>query len=181
MTSPFLVATHRTPAGPFTLVVGPDGVCAGGFTDDADRALSLLGPRRSGAAAAAGVRVVDDAGDASKAVLAWCDGDVDAVLGVDLDLEGTDFQRTIWATLGTIPGGAPLTYTGLAAAAGRPTAVRAASRGCATNRVSLFVPCHRVVPAGGGVGGFLWGPDVKRAALAHESAAVRADSADPGA
>lgn len=177
----YLVATHRTPAGPFTLVVGPAGVCAGGFTADVDRALRLLGPVHATACAADGVSVVADAGDASKAVSAWGDGDVRAPLDVPLDLEGSAFQHEVWAALRSIPAGAPLTYRRLAEAMRRPAAVRAAGRGCATNRVSLFVPCHRVVPSAGGVGGFLWGPDVKRRALAHEAeAAGRPDWLLPG-
>jgi len=161
---PLLAVTHPTPAGPVTLISGVDGVCAAGFTDDLDLVAALRGPRHR----LAEVRVVADVGPASEAVRAWADGECDAPLGVPVALEGTDFQRAVWAALRSIPAGRPLTYTGLAAAAGRPAAVRAAGRGCATNRVSLFIPCHRVVAVGGGVGGFLWGPTVKQALLAHE-------------
>ena len=164
-TRPLLAATHSTPAGPFTLITGPAGVCAAGFTDDLAAVASLRGPLHR----AAEVRVVEDAGDASKAVLSWAEGQLDAPLAVDVSLEGTNFQRLVWAALRTIPPGRPLTYTGLAASAGRPAAVRAAARSCATNRVSLFVPCHRVIPTAGGVGGFLWGPTVKKALLSHEA------------
>ena len=166
VTEPLLAATHPTPAGPFTLVAGPDGVCAAGFTADLALVAALRGPRHL----LAEIRVVPDAGDASKAVLAWNDGDVDAPVTVEVALEGTEFQRSVWAALRTIAPGHPLSYTGLAVASGRPAAVRAAGRGCATNRVSLFVPCHRVVPSGGGVGGFLWGSAVKSALLGHERA-----------
>lgn len=168
MTEPLLAATHPTAAGPFTFVTGPDGVCAAGFTDDPARVALLLAPCHR----PADIRSVPDAGDASKAVLAWAEGDVDAPLAVDVALEGTDFQRAVWVALRGIAPGRPLTYGGLASAAGRPAAVRAAGRGCATNRVALFVPCHRVVPAGGGVGGFLWGSAVKEALLAHEDAQI---------
>lgn len=161
---PLLAATHPTPVGPVTFIAGPHGVCAAGFTDDLALVSALRGPLHRQAE----VRVVTDAGDASKAVIAWSEGDVDAPLAIDVLLEGTDFQRSVWAALRTIAPGHPLTYTGLAAAAGRPAAIRAAGRGCATNRVSLFVPCHRVVPSTGGTGGFLWGPAVKAAVLAHE-------------
>lgn len=167
-TETLLAATHLTPAGPFTLVAGPDGVCAAGFTDDLATVAALRGPRHRPAE----IRVVPDAGDASKAVLAWVEGDVDAPLAIDVAFEGTEFQRAVWASLRTIAPGHPLSYASLAAAAGRPAAVRAAGRGCATNRVSLFVPCHRVVPAAGGVGGFLWGAAVKEALLAHEGAQI---------
>lgn len=167
-TTPLLAATHPSPAGPVTLISGPDGVCAAGFTDDVDRVAALCGPRHRNAE----ITLVPDAGDASKAVLAWSEGDLGALLTVVVALEGTDFQRLVWTALRAIAPGRPLTYAGLAAAAGRPAAVRAAGRGCATNRVSLFVPCHRVVPAAGGVGGFLWGSPVKEALLAHERAHI---------
>lgn len=162
---PLLAATHATPAGPFTFITGPGGVCAAGFTADLALVSALRGPLHRPAE----VTVVADAGVASKAVLGWSEGVLDAPLEVAVALEGTDFQRSVWAALRTVAPGRPLTYAGLAAAAGRPAAVRAAGRGCATNRVSLFVPCHRVVPASGGFGGFLWGPAVKEALLAHEA------------
>lgn len=165
---PLLAATHPTPAGPFTLITGDDGVCASGFTDDLALVAALRGPRHR----LRPVRAVADTGGPSKAVLAWAEGDVDVPLGIDVALEGTAFQREVWAALRTIAPGRPLTYAGLAAAAGRPAAVRAAGRGCATNRVALFVPCHRVVPSAGGVGGFLWGSAVKAAMLAHEAAQI---------
>lgn len=162
--TPLLAATHLTPVGPVTLITGPEGVCAAGFTADLAVVAALRGPRHRRAE----VRLVADAGAASKAVQAWAEGDVEAPLAVEVDLEGTEFQRSVWAALRTIPAGRPLTYRSLATAAGRPAAVRAAGRGCATNRVSLFVPCHRVIPSAGGLGGFLWGPAVKSALLAHE-------------
>jgi methylated-DNA-[protein]-cysteine S-methyltransferase len=163
--APLLAATHLTPVGPVTLIVGPDGVCAAGFTADLSLVAALRGPRHRQAE----LRRVDDAGDASKAVQAWAEGDVEAPITVAVALEGTAFQQAVWAVLRTIPAGRPVTYTGLAAATGRPAAVRAAGRGCATNRVSLFVPCHRVIPTGGGSGGFLWGPEVKATLLAYEA------------
>ncbi|MEO5680533.1 MAG: methylated-DNA--[protein]-cysteine S-methyltransferase, partial [Acidimicrobiales bacterium] len=136
-------------------------------TDDLALVSALRGPRHR----RADVQPTSRAGPASDAVMAWTDGEADAPLAVDVDLEGTDFQQAVWAALRTIAPGHPLTYTALAAAAGRPAAVRAAGRGCATNRVSLFVPCHRVVPMAGGAGSFLWGRTVKEALLAHEAGA----------
>jgi len=165
-TQALLAATHPTPAGPITLIAGPDGVCAAGFTAEVAVVAALRGPVHR----LADLHVVDDVGEASKAVLAWAEGDVDAPLAVAVALEGTDFQRSVWAALRTIAPGRPVTYSGLAAAAGRPAAIRAAGRGCASNRVSLFVPCHRVVAASGRPGGFLWGTTVKEALLAHEAA-----------
>jgi methylated-DNA-[protein]-cysteine S-methyltransferase len=61
-----------------------------------------------------------------------------------------------------------VTYTGLAARAGRPAAVRAAAQACARNPAALFVPCHRVIRSDGTMGGFRWGVPVKRWLLEHE-------------
>jgi methylated-DNA-[protein]-cysteine S-methyltransferase len=74
-----------------------------------------------------------------------------------------------WGVLRTVEPGEPVTYTGYAALAGRPAAVRAAASACARNAAALFVPCHRVVRTGGGLGGFRWGTDVKRWLLDHEA------------
>lgn len=91
-----------------------------------------------------------------------------APANVALDLAGTAWQQQVWAALRAIPAGETRTYAELAAALGRPTAARALARACATNRVALVVPCHRVVPAGGGVGGYRWGPARKAWLLAAE-------------
>ena len=63
-----------------------------------------------------------------------------------------------------------MTYGALAARLGHPKAARAVGTACARNPVPLIVPCHRVVPRGGGVGSYAGGPDVKRRLLAHEGA-----------
>jgi len=61
-----------------------------------------------------------------------------------------------------------VTYGTLAARLGHPQAARAVGTACAVNPVPLIVPCHRVVPRGGGVGSYAGGPDIKRRLLAHE-------------
>ena len=75
-----------------------------------------------------------------------------------------------WEVLRTVPAGAPVTYAEFAAKAGRPDAVRAAAGACARNAAALFVPCHRVIRTGGGLGGFRYGLEVKRWLLDHETA-----------
>ncbi|MGQ7296383.1 methylated-DNA--[protein]-cysteine S-methyltransferase [Quadrisphaera sp. KR29] len=85
-----------------------------------------------------------------------------------LDVRGTAFQAAVWAALRRIPAGRTLSYAEVAAELGRPTAVRAVARACATNPAALVTPCHRVVRSDGGLGGFRWGLEVKRALLAAE-------------
>ncbi len=88
---------------------------------------------------------------------------------VPLDVRGTAFQWRVWKALQAIPAGETRSYAQVAAAIGRPTAVRAVARACATNPVALVVPCHRVVPSAGGTGGYRWGAARKAALLARES------------
>lgn len=95
----------------------------------------------------------------------------DAADEVPVAVDGTPFTRAVLAALAAVPAGTRVTYTALAAAAGRPRAVRATATVMARNRVPLLLPCHRVVPTGGGVGRYGWGADVKRALLAAEATA----------
>lgn len=89
-------------------------------------------------------------------------------LELPLDVQATAFQWQVWSALAAIPYGETRSYAEVATAIGRPRAVRAVARACATNPVALAIPCHRVVPSAGGVGGYRWGPSRKRALLARE-------------
>ena len=89
-------------------------------------------------------------------------------LDLPIDVKATAFQWQVWTALASIPYGATRTYKEVAAAIGRPAAMRAVARACASNPVALAIPCHRVVPAGGGTGGYRWGASRKSALLAAE-------------
>ena len=89
-------------------------------------------------------------------------------LSLPVDLRGTLFQQQVWQELRKIPVGATRSYAQVAEALGRPTATRAVARACATNRVAMIVPCHRVVRGDGNVSGYRWGVDRKRALLQAE-------------
>jgi len=90
-----------------------------------------------------------------------------------LDVRGTAFQWQVWKALMAIPRGETRTYGAVARAIGRPSAARAVARACASNPVALVVPCHRVVPTAGGVGGYRWGAERKQRILARERRASR--------
>lgn len=94
-------------------------------------------------------------------------------LDLPTDVQGTAFQRRVWEELRRIPYGATKTYTQVAKAIGQPEAIRAVARACATNPVSVVVPCHRVVRRDGSLAGYRWGIDRKRALLEHESKAAK--------
>jgi AraC family transcriptional regulator of adaptative response/methylated-DNA-[protein]-cysteine methyltransferase len=88
---------------------------------------------------------------------------------IPLDVDGTAFQWSVWKALQEIPVGERRSYTDVAKAIGRPKAVRAVARACATNRVAVVIPCHRVVREGGDVSGYRWGVERKRKLLDRES------------
>jgi AraC family transcriptional regulator, regulatory protein of adaptative response / methylated-DNA-[protein]-cysteine methyltransferase len=85
-----------------------------------------------------------------------------------LDLRGTVFQLRVWQAIRQIPRGQTRTYSRLASAMGEPKSTRAVARACATNRVALLVPCHRVVAASGSLTGYRWGVERKRQLLEAE-------------
>lgn len=85
-----------------------------------------------------------------------------------LDLRGTVFQLRVWQALRQIPRGETRSYSELAREMGEPNATRAVARACATNRVALVVPCHRVVGASGSLTGYRWGVERKKALLEAE-------------
>jgi AraC family transcriptional regulator of adaptative response/methylated-DNA-[protein]-cysteine methyltransferase len=89
-----------------------------------------------------------------------------------LDMSGTAFQLRVWRYLRGIPQGSVRTYAEVAAGIGRPTAARAVARACATNRIALLIPCHRVVRGTGEVSGYRWGVNRKRALLKRERASA---------
>jgi AraC family transcriptional regulator, regulatory protein of adaptative response / methylated-DNA-[protein]-cysteine methyltransferase len=88
-----------------------------------------------------------------------------------LDLQATAFQRRVWQELQRIPRGSTRTYTQVAQALGNPKSVRAVARACATNPVSIVVPCHRVIREDGTLAGYRWGLSRKEQLLAQERSA----------
>jgi AraC family transcriptional regulator of adaptative response/methylated-DNA-[protein]-cysteine methyltransferase len=86
-----------------------------------------------------------------------------------LDLRGTAFQLRVWSALQEIPAGETRTYSQLAAEMGIPKSTRAVARACATNRVSVLVPCHRVIGVSGSLTGYRWGVERKRQLLQTEN------------
>ncbi len=163
-------ATVAIPPGPFTALVtqdddGSDVVLASGWSEDVDSMLQVIHPtlRPSTAERVDWLPVLD-------VVTAFHEGDVTAIDGVVVRQRSGPFREAAWEILRTIPAGRPETYTEFAARCGRPAAVRAAASACSRNAAALFVPCHRVHSAGGGLGGFRWETTVKRWLLDHEAA-----------
>jgi len=88
---------------------------------------------------------------------------------IPLDVKGTAFQEAVWRELQRIPKGETRTYAQLAAAVGKPKAVRAAGSANGANNVAVLIPCHRVIRTGGGLGGYAYGLEIKRKLLEKEA------------
>jgi AraC family transcriptional regulator of adaptative response/methylated-DNA-[protein]-cysteine methyltransferase len=140
------------------------GVCAVAMgSSDAELTRALSGEYPAAA-------ITADAGALAqwtKAILAHLAGRTPR-LDLPLDVQATAFQWQVWQALASIPYGETRTYSDVAASIGRPRAVRAVARACATNPVALAIPCHRVVPAAGGQGGYRWGAGRKKTLLRQE-------------
>jgi AraC family transcriptional regulator of adaptative response/methylated-DNA-[protein]-cysteine methyltransferase len=92
-------------------------------------------------------------------------------LHLPLDVRGTAFQQRVWQALRDIPSGQTASYTEIAERIGAPKAVRAVAQACAANALAVAIPCHRVVRSDGGLSGYRWGVERKRALLEREAQA----------
>ena len=157
---------HDTPLGEAFLAVTDRGILALAFgeTESAEAALCEDWP--------AADHVVD-----REETARWMRRIFEPAVGerrpLPLRLKGTNLQLRVWEALLQIPAGTVVSYGGLAAALGRPAAARAVAGAVAANRIGLLIPCHRVLRAGGDIGGYRWGVDRKQALLGREFA--RAD------
>ena len=152
----------ESPFGP-VLAMGTDrGLCGLAFTAEAGDTAARQDLRARWPAAAFV--------EAPERIAPW----VDAAFGGDgearLHLMGAPFQIKVWEALLQVPSGHVTTYSDIAAAIGRPQAVRAVGTAVGRNPVSWLIPCHRALQKAGGLGGYHWGLGVKRAMLAYESA-----------
>jgi AraC family transcriptional regulator of adaptative response/methylated-DNA-[protein]-cysteine methyltransferase len=102
-----------------------------------------------------------------KAIAQHLRGDTPS-LDLPIDVRATAFQWKVWRALQQIPYGETRAYAEVAKSIGRPKAARAVARACAANPVALVVPCHRVIPSAGGVGGYRWGAARKARLLENE-------------
>jgi len=99
--------------------------------------------------------------------------------GVPTRAGGTSFQQAVWNELVKIPYGTTITYGELAARVGRPRSARAVGQAVGANPIPILIPCHRVLPAGGGVGGFSTGEEWKVRLLALEGASPYREKSSP--
>jgi methylated-DNA-[protein]-cysteine S-methyltransferase len=101
---------------------------------------------------------------------AYFAGDLGALAGISVEPAGTAFQQKVWAALREIPPGRTVAYHELARRVRSPEAARAVGAACGANPIWIAIPCHRVIAAGGGLGGYGGGLRRKRWLLEHEGA-----------
>jgi len=158
----------KSPLGKVLVAATERGVSAVYLGDDESKLVAELGeeyPRAEIAAASNGFeRWV-------KEVLSRVEGQPPH-FELPLDLQATAFQRRVWKELQRIPRGRTRTYAQVARSLGQPKAVRAVARACATNPVSIVVPCHRVIREDGALAGYRWGLSRKEQLLASERSAT---------
>lgn len=159
-------ATADSPAGRILLAATSRGVCSVLLGDDDRKLEEALGKELPQASIRQG----------GPELRAWIEEVVRRVCGeapvreLPIDTPGTDFQRRVWKALSEIPQGETRTYGEIAARLGQPRAARAVARACASNRLAVVVPCHRVITASGKLGGYRWGAQRKRLLLSNEGA-----------
>lgn len=149
-----------TALGPMLVAATEKGLCRISFDEgEADlrgrfpKAEILPADARLDALAAQVAALIDGSGDGAK---------------LPVDVRGTAFQQAIWAALRAIPPGETRTYGEIAAAIGKPGAVRAAGTACGDNNLAILIPCHRVLRSDGSLGGYAYGTERKQALLDRE-------------
>lgn len=140
------------------------GVCAVTFGDD-ENALTgdLFDEYKNAEIAESGANLKDYV----KAILANLEGK-NKTLDLPLDLQATAFQMRVWDVLRKIPYGETVSYSEVAEKIGNKNALRAVATACASNRVALVIPCHRVVGKSGDLSGYRWGIERKKVILEKE-------------
>jgi AraC family transcriptional regulator of adaptative response/methylated-DNA-[protein]-cysteine methyltransferase len=155
-----------TSLGQLLVAVTERGICSVSLGDDEAALLENLRGEFDGAEL---VRTTDATDRLIDSVVAHVEGRSSDGAELPLDVRATAFQWQVWRALQRIPEGATRSYQAIATELGRPTAARAVARACASNRVAVLIPCHRVVRGDGELGGYRWGLARKAALLARES------------
>lgn len=153
-----------SPLGRLLVAATTRGVCSVALADtdaELERALLLEYP------VAAIAKDNGSLGRWAQAIVARVEGRAPE-FELPIDVRATAFQWQVWNALAAIPRGDTRSYAAVAAAIGRPAAARAVGRACAANPVAIVIPCHRVVPAAGGLGGYRWGVARKKQLLDRE-------------
>lgn len=150
--------------GSIVVAASTKGICAILLGDDVERLIADLHEQFPAAQLSGG----DPAFDEWVARTVGFVDDPRIGLGLPLDIRGTAFEQRVWQALCDIPVGSTASYATVAERIGRPGAARAVARACASNRIAVAIPCHRVVRQDGGLSGYRWGVERKQELLRAE-------------
>jgi AraC family transcriptional regulator, regulatory protein of adaptative response / methylated-DNA-[protein]-cysteine methyltransferase len=154
-------AIANTSLGPMLIAATEKGICRLSFDED-EAELTHRFPNA-------------DIVPADEKMMDWVNAAIEAVENpthmpnLPLDVAGTAFQEAVWRELRRIPVGETRSYADIAAAVGKPKAVRATGTANGANNVAVLIPCHRVVRSDGGLGGYAYGVERKVRLLKRES------------
>ncbi|MFT5505630.1 MAG: AraC family transcriptional regulator of adaptative response [Gammaproteobacteria bacterium] len=161
-------ACRNTALGLMVMAATEKGVCFVQFDDARESLVAKLKDEFPGA------EISESTAQSSTELDAWVDA-LDRHISkqsprpdLPLDLRGTTFQMKVWQFLLSVNEGEVLSYSELANQIDKPKAVRAVASACGANRIGVLIPCHRVLRADGGLGGYRWGLERKRALLDSE-------------
>jgi AraC family transcriptional regulator of adaptative response/methylated-DNA-[protein]-cysteine methyltransferase len=157
-------AIRECSLGLILIAASEKGVCAILFGDDPDELQRDLQDQFPRARLIGGDKSFEDL---TAKVIAFVESPGEG-LDLPLDIRGTAFQHRVWDALRRIPAGSTASYAEIARKIGKPKAVRAVARACATNRIAVAIPCHRVIGSDGSLTGYRGGIERKRALLARE-------------
>lgn len=156
--------TASTPLGWMLMAATDRGVCALVLGDDVESIEAELRADFPGAKLA---QFDDTLQRWTSVVVEYLNGGA-PLPDLPLDVHASDFRLRVWNALKAIPAGERRTYSEVAAAIGAPGSARAVAGACASNRIALLIPCHRVVRSDGGLSGFRWGIERKARLLDME-------------
>ena len=158
------LAILETPIDSLTLAARNGRVCLLHFGADADVVRATLQrwyPKEP-------LAERSDPGGAAAALARYFEGDLQAIDRIDVEMNGTPFQRRVWDALRQVPAGKTATYSEIAVLIGSPTAVRAVGAANGANPVAVVVPCHRIIGSNGTLTGYGGGLNRKEWLLRHE-------------
>jgi len=159
--------TFKSPIGDMNFMVTGNGEVAYlGFTDETDVVHRLFKSR------AVSIKRDEERGGKLKKELEEYFAGKRKLFSVDIEMQGTVFQMKVWNALLDIPYGKTESYSSIARKVGHPRAERAVGTAVGSNRVSIIVPCHRVIKASGKIGNYGGGVDRKRYLLKLEGAKI---------
>jgi methylated-DNA-[protein]-cysteine S-methyltransferase len=158
------IATIDTPIGRLTAAARGPRVCLVHFGDATAEVKSALESWYPDGM----VEEADDPGGAVRALRRYFAGDLDSLDEIDVELNGTAFQRRVWLALRSVKAGTTLSYAQLAKQVGSPAAVRAVGAANGANPVAVVLPCHRIIGSNGSLTGYGGGLHRKRWLLDHE-------------